>query len=477
MEVKPDRQKARDIEEIFAIPSEENLTLEEAALKSDRLFVRSQDHLAFDNEAAKGVRLSAYQALKIFGVEKLREILAYGSAIIPMKDSEPAESLKQRREALGLTPALIAKKASVTEDDVCNAENPAIRTPMHILCKIAQTMCMDDMAIALHQSRKSESEFAYRLRDWGNLIGSTKQLTLGLNEAAWVIKKQLELATSTGKSSRDRFEPSTNYGARDYPVWKHGYYLAAKAREILGLGHEPIKSMRDLLEKELGIPLVQIELPDSIAGGTVSFDHGRGIFVNIQGNNDEAGVRRFTLAHELGHLLWDPDSELRRIVVDEYDSLSELTQTIEENDDYDFVEARANAFAIEFLAPGAQVKEVFQSENSPSAGLKKVMDFFGLSYTAAKYHIFNSLERGSVKIERLKIAGGSISDSWRARENFTIDFFKPESVPFSRRGRFAYEVVVAAEQKRISTDTAALWLGCPRNEYLAEKELVKSFFE
>lgn len=475
MDMKPNHKNTKDIEEIFGVISADNLTSEEAALKSDRLFVRSQDHLAFDNAAASGVRLSAYQALTIFGLKKLREVIDYGSAIIPVACSEPATSIKQRRESLGLSTALVAKKAAVTEEDVLNAEDPNRRNSMQILCRIAQTLCMDDMAIAFYKTGQSDVEFAYRLRDWGTLAGSRKQLTLGLNEAAWVIKKQLELSAFNRPVRHQEFEPSSIYGDRNYPVWQQGYYLAEKTRKLLGLGHEPVQSMRVLLEKTLGIPLVQLELPDSVAGGTVSFDQGRGVFLNIKGNNNEVGARRFTLAHELGHLLWDPEQRLRRIIVDEYKIL-EPTQTLDDQVDHDFVEARANAFAIEFLAPGKKVESVFRSESSASAGLKKVMEVFGLSYTAARFHIFNSLSK-TIDLEQLTSTGYSIADNWQAQENFTVDFFKPESVPFSRRGRFAYEVVKAEETRKISTNAAAIWLGCSTLEYQKEKETIKSFFE
>ena len=139
-------------------------------------------------------------------------------------------------------------------------------------------------------------------------------------------------------------------------------------------------------------------------------------------------------------------------------------------------EARANAFAIEFLAPGKKVESVFRSESSASAGLKKVMEVFGLSYTAARFHIFNSLSK-TIDLEQLTSTGYSIADNWQAQENFTVDFFKPESVPFSRRGRFAYEVVKAEETRKISTNAAAIWLGCSTLEYQKEKETIKSFFE
>ena len=472
-----------DIDEIFLIDST-GKTIEEAARASLRRFVRSQDLLAFDKLEAKGIRLTAIQALKLFGIERLCEILKHGSAIIPQEVSEPSQSLRIRREALGVSHALVAKATGVTESIVHVAEDPSKRTSIRILAKLAQGLGLDDIGLGLTSLGEQDIDFAYRLRDYGKTLSSlSPKLVLLFNEASWVIQKQLGLVAEQQSQNRvdvlSMFEPSSNYGAIDYPVWSQGYYLASEARKRLNLGIQPIHSMRSLLEETLGIPLVQIQMPTNIAGGTISGANGRGIFTNLVGNNENVWVRRATLAHELGHLLWDSEQNLRKIVVDQYDFLDALYESENAVDstelEYDIVEARANAFAIAFLAPMEAVKKVFDSGSCSKVGLRKVMEYFGLSYTSAKFHVWNSLDR-KIPLEQLSVDNTNPTDEWTARESFTTDYFKPKDVPASRRGRFAYEVVIAEKAGLISSDTAALWLRCEETDYMKNRDDIISIF-
>ena len=138
-----------------------------------------------------------------------------------------------------------------------------------------------------------------------------------------------------------------------------GYDLAEQAREHLGLGDEPVPSMRSLVEDNLGIPVIQARLRNEIAGATVAVtdEDGhecRGIVLNTVGQNQNVWVRRATLAHEVGHLLYDPEDRLEGIRVDTY----ETNDVNPESGSTDYVEQRANAFAIAFLAPLGAVRRV-----------------------------------------------------------------------------------------------------------------------
>ena len=75
----------------------------------------------------------------------------------------------------------------------------------------------------------------------------------------------------------------------------------------------------------------------------------------------------------------------------------------------------------------------------------------------------------------MKIAIKPSSD-WIGRESFTTDF-RPDVVPNSRRGNFAYEVALAEKQRLISPATAALWLNCKLEDYLQYKGDRISLFE
>ncbi len=87
-------------------------------------------------------------------------------------------------------------------------------------------------------------------------------------------------------------------------------FLAMELRKEWRLGIDPIPNMTELLE-ERGIKVLLIELPDSVSGLTCSVRQSHDdtrvsvIVVNAMHSLER---RRLTLAHELGHRVFDPDS-------------------------------------------------------------------------------------------------------------------------------------------------------------------------
>src|SRR5262249_22205555 len=143
------------------------------------------------------------------------------------------------------------------------------------------------LAVRLRELRSSGTPFS-------------QKLVADLDEAAWVIMRQHELMRwRSANTPLQKFIPSGNYGSIGYPAWRHGYYLARTARDILGIGLDrPILSMRELLEETLGVPLIQMELSPSLAGATIHTSGCRGIVANVVGHNQNVWARRATLAHE-----------------------------------------------------------------------------------------------------------------------------------------------------------------------------------
>jgi hypothetical protein len=197
----------------------------------------------------------------------------------------------------------------------------------------------------------------------------------------------------------------------------------------------------------------------------------RGIAVNVSGLNKNDWVRRATIAHELGHLLWDPDQSLKSLVVDTFGDIEDQPPQLK----LDPVEARANAFAIEFLAPQQHALEIFHSSKDKEAGIRDVMVHFGVSFTSAKFQIWNALER-SISLDSFAVRDVEPTDEWKGRESFTNDYFIPRDVPISRRGYFAWYVVAAMRKGLISADSAASFLGCSEEELVADAEHIASFF-
>jgi Zn-dependent peptidase ImmA (M78 family)/transcriptional regulator with XRE-family HTH domain len=463
----------KDLDLIFG-PDSHGSTCEERALTSSRVFVRSQDHFGESNASATGHILTAWEALHAFGVEKMLEAMDYGSAILPFAPSEPAETLRARRESLGLTIEDLAKFTGLGVSRIEDAENPATRTPIRDLERIAQKLALDEQVISFVPQANGDSGLAFRLKELRS-PQFTAHFVVRLCEAAWVIYKQWQLYhwLYPDRSSRIReIEPSPNYGKADYPVWMHGYFLAQDARRRLGIpADQPIEKLHAFIEEDLGIPVVQQGLPSTVAGATVANGVARGITANITGPNENVWVRRVTLAHELGHLLWDPDANLRNLQVDDYRCLDENPRTQK-----DFVEARANAFAVEFLAPHQAALRVFENSADARTGLRNVMEEFGLSFTSARYHIWNGLER-SITLESLNGVDPNPTDEWVARESFGLFYIEPRTIPDSRRGLFASLVVKAVEKRFLSEETGAMYLSCTLDELRMGAPVIRDMFD
>ena len=451
-------------------------TADDFARHSGQEYVRSQDHLAFATPKATGRRLTTWQAYQAFGLDKLEEVLEHGSAILTIDPFEPAATLRRSREARGLNIEDIATAVGATVPEIVNAEDSKQVTSIQLLEKIAVALGLEESTLTARTATAGDERLAFRLKKMKNFKPDfTPRTVLAFDEAAWVIQKQEILLDWLGKKINLRnkgFETDSRYGDKEYPAWQLGYDLARATRNLLGIkSSDPIESLRDLVEVRLRIPLVHLSLPNQFAGATVAIGRTRGIAVNVNGLNSNDWVRRATIAHELGHLLWDPDEKLESLVVDTFQDLEDEPPQLK----HDWVEARANAFAIEFLAPREFALKIFQASSDKKAALRDVMVHFGVSFTSAKFQIWNALER-STSLESFRVEDVDPTDDWKGRESFTNDFFVPDSVPISRRGYFALYVVEALNKKLISLDSAASFLKISKKDVLKNAKAIEELF-
>ena len=436
-------------------------TAQERAASSSRRFVRSQAQLSPERAGATGPRITASWALKQFGYSALHDAVEQGATVISTSLEEPARTLREQRERLELTAEQVASASGLSVSEVRRAEQPGTVSPIRRLQTLAQTLGLNDEQLSVRPAAGADQELAVRLRTLRRSeqgVRLSPSLVLKLAEAAWTISRQSILAGELGAQLHrpDAFESDDDYGS---PVWRRGYDLAEQTRQVLGLdGVEPIDSVRVLIER-LGIPLVQAEMGQTFAGATVVNGEDRGIVVNTEGDNQNVWVRRMTLCHELGHLLWDPPARLRRLHVDRYDALR-----LAEAGGGDEVEARANAFAIALLAPREGVLDIMQRQNGAHAQVAELMSRYGIGATAAKYHLTNVSRNWGAEVDTRRIISAQLPTPdgvWNVNENWTADYFPVAGVPISRRGRFAGLVACAVHRGLISTDTAASWLRAP----------------
>lgn len=437
--------------------------LGELARGSNLIFVRSIDQLAEDSSDAKGRRLTAFEALTAYGKDVLLETISEGSMLLCDSATAAGRVLKSRREQLGLSIRQVSNRSGV-ETRVIEEAEKSKRLPIREYERIARVLGLDERYLSVRSEPVGNEPVAVRLRTIGDEHPRmTGTAVAAIAEASWVAMTQMRLEHMLQIAPADYgIKPSPNYGSSGYPAFLHGYFLAQDTRKRLSIESEQVPSLRILCEETLGIPLVQAELGEFIAGVTVQIDGRRAIVINLSGKNRHVYVRRSTIAHELGHLLFDDKQQLNELMVDDYGQLEKPPHDI-----FDRVEQRANAFSVEFIAPAKEV--VSEYEKGGDDPLGRIMDKFGVSYTAARYQLWNGLERRR-PLEELTSPPRAPNPEFEAREAYTADFHPLQNIPVSRKGRFSAIVLRAAQELIISWDSAAEYLGCSERE-LRSKEV------
>jgi Zn-dependent peptidase ImmA (M78 family) len=149
--------------------------------------------------------------------------------------------------------------------------------------------------------------------------------------------------------------------------------MALTIRRTLGNPHGPVHNLAAVVER-LGLHVASLDLKPHLPDGAYVALDGAGVTI-VNGGKD-AGRRRFTLAHELGH----------HVMSDEYSTDWSVGEAKEER------EARINAFAIHFLMPRESVIEdwsAYGGDVEPrDAAIRLAVDY-RVSWTAACGHLQN----------------------------------------------------------------------------------------
>ena len=444
------------LDEVFG-PGEFSEPYQRAA-ESHRLFVRGLDLLTFDDSPkATGRRLTATEALEAYGFDKLCEIVEDGSAIISASPQAAGQVLRERRDQLGIPTRTVARESGLTES-VVDALERSSRRPVREYERVARVLGLDERAISFRSLPQGNEKVVVRLRRLAETRPTLSASSVAsIAEASWVAMTQIRLEAKLNFNPPIGFEKNSDYGYPGWPAFRSGYDLADHFRETLSLGTAPIPSMRQLTEETLRVPVIQANLDESIAGATVESDSRRAIVLNLVGMNKNPLVRRSTLAHELCHLVFDPHQDLEVLRVDEY---SELDQRADERPDR--VEQRANAFAVQLLAPQDTAVERYRANNDL---FESVLDYFGLSFTAGRYQVWNGLDR-AVPLHDFKAPNKRPSDDWEGRESYTVVFHPIRELASrpSRAGRFSAVAVRCAQLGIVSWDTISEWFFCQPEE-------------
>ncbi len=213
------------------------------------------------------------------------------------------------------------------------------------------------------------------------LIGPQDELAL----AGLLIKHSSGRAARDALRSHARSEPLKPY----VKPWEQGYALAQEWAEIarLGVDGEVVDIERHLLDH--GVEIEEIVLSDEAIGAVAMAGENRQPVVAVNRTNlrnEYPSGRRFTLAHELCHLLYDR----RRGVELQFASGDWAPAEIE---------MRANAFAAALLMPDSLVQAAAAAENIrlpkvDQQGLAALAKRMNVSLDALSHHLAN---RGWIK--------------------------------------------------------------------------------
>lgn len=125
-----------------------------------------------------------------------------------------------------------------------------------------------------------------------------------------------------------------------------GDQMGVRLRAALGLGDEPIEDLVELTESRFAVDVSLEPLPEALHGVFITdptpAEGDTRLAVMLVNSVDTFGRQRFTLAHELGHLLFE-DAEL-------------YWADYRKGDSTDLKELRANHFASAFLMPASGVR-------------------------------------------------------------------------------------------------------------------------
>ena len=231
---------------------------------------------------------------------------------------------------------------------------------------------------------------------------------------------------------------------------RQGTRLAADLRSQLTLGTAPVPSVRDLVTVSFpSMTLLYADLTEEGPAGISFVDPIRGpvIVLNLAGKNKNAAVRRFSLAHELCHLLADWQGSEPLAVVSGYFTESRLA-----------MEQRANAFAVRFLCPPSRFVRI--AKRLPKADAVREVAAFGLPYSAVRLYLKNETGRLLPPTPPSEWTTASTDARWIEPERpLGIDGFPIDVVPPERRTAVAEAAARAYSGRLISRDRFADLLG------------------
>ena len=227
------------------------------------------------------------------------------------------------------------------------------------------------------------------------------------------------------------------------PEEHDGDQRARSARAHLGLGDQPISSMRDLIENQLGIRVVWVveEQMDRLVDGASTMAPRPVIMVNLLEFGHSPWRARMTLAHELCHLLFDQEVR-RQVLVSPHLDPQHRWRLLEP------IEKCARAFAGCFLAPTDAVRDLLGTIDPTS---EDAIGLVGSRFGVGRITAINRL-RDVFRLSDDQRKNMEVRTPRPYRGDFTNDL---PSEPLGFRGASLIDAIGEALKKRVIAPSRA----------------------
>jgi len=288
------------------------------------------------------------------------------------------------------------------------------------------------------------------LAEFREIDDVTRARIVGAANAAREFVRLLRMESEDDPRNRFRKELGAVPGPnRRFAPFRQGGMLATWVRRRWKLGSRPIRSLRDLVEQSLpAIGLLYADLGSNGPAGLTFADALRGptIVLNLRGKNTNPSVRRFSLAHELCHLLVDWTHEPLAVIS------GYLTESSLER------EQRANAFAVRLLCPESVLDRIGRKRSDVEAA--RDLYRYGLHYSAIRLYLRKQANVELPPTPPPELAAIGTEAVWaQAEEPAGIRGFPLDDVPSERRTVVARTAARLYSAGRIPRDAFADALG------------------
>jgi Zn-dependent peptidase ImmA (M78 family)/DNA-binding XRE family transcriptional regulator len=264
-----------------------------------------------------------------------------------------AANLIRYRKSLGLSQEQLAEQAGVTRQSINNYENAKTLPDSKILSALASVLgiTLDDL---LRSQGKGLPNFRFRAHVSFDKSPQFAAQVLRMLQTYNALEQAVGLPTYTPEST-----PCHQVEGNE----KHIQTIAALFRHRLGLGDAPIVNLFQSVE-EIGLKVLRQSIPIKGFFGLSACSDIEGAFVLL--NTHDVTIERelFTLAHEIGHLIFHR--------VEYQDTLIEEGTKEEEK----AREKVANYFAGHLLVPQAEFERIY----AQTKDIVKLKRHFRVSY-------------------------------------------------------------------------------------------------